>query len=237
MRNRLLISALALGAVMLALACGGSSGPRFDPKRGTEIAHAALFKPEDLPGTGWTTTEDDNFGTADEIPDTQNCQPTRDFNKTADEDVAGKAERQVQMKARNAGESPLTVQLKVTIYHKDDRLPGVMKQYKSTVNDGGTQKCLLDVIKAQLPSNVEISVKQGGAKVPAPEGGAAFSFDVEAKASNDSATVREEHFAWLKGNAAVSLDFQGPPELVTQDLINTTLQKVQAQLETARSAK
>jgi hypothetical protein len=123
------------------------------------------------------------------------------------------------------------------VYNKADRLPGILKQYRGTVSDGSTQKCLLDVIKAELPSTVEISLKQGGTKTPAPEGGVAFSFDVEAKAGTDSATLREEHFAWTNSNAAISLDIQGPPALVTDDLVKTVMQKTQAALDNAAKAK
>jgi hypothetical protein len=159
------------------------------------------------------------------------------FNKASEADIAGKAERQIQTKARNDNEPGLTVQIHTTVYNKADRLPGILKQYKTTVNDGTTQKCLLDVIKATLSSDVEISLNQGAAKVAAPSGGVGFGFDVEAKSDSDSATLREEHFAWLKSNAAISLDIQGPPDLVTPELVKAAIQKTQASLDAAAKSK
>jgi len=238
MLRRLPAVAIVLSVAVLLVACGGgSSSPKYDTKRAGDLAHAALLNPGDLPGQGWTTTEDDKFSKPDDIPNTPNCASTIEFNKAAADDIAGQAERRITIPAKTNDTTDLTVQVKVMIYNKTDRLAGVLKQYRGNVTDGSTQKCLLDVIKAELPSNVEISLKQGAAKVQAPEGGVAFAFDVEAKADNDSAQVREEHIVWINGNAVVSLDIQGPPDQVTPDLVKAVVEKTKASLENAAKQK
>ena len=53
---------LALLAIPLSGACGGSSSPAqtFDPKNASQIAHAALLAPTDVSG-GWTAARNDQF--------------------------------------------------------------------------------------------------------------------------------------------------------------------------------
>ncbi|HXU22415.1 MAG TPA: hypothetical protein VN697_00145 [Tepidiformaceae bacterium] len=56
------IGSLALLAVPILGGCGGSSSPAqaFDPKNASQVTHAALIAPSDLPGT-WTAARNDQF--------------------------------------------------------------------------------------------------------------------------------------------------------------------------------
>ena len=224
---------------LLAAACGGSSAPKvtFDPARGDDLSHNALIDPSDLPGSGWQAGETDHFETVDDIPTTDNCKTLRTFTSATEDDLAGRAEKQISLPSKTNADLDQTLTLQVEVYHDPKRLPGLLKTYRSFVSTGSHQNCLLDLLKASLPSNADITLKGSKPDTSPPNGGVSYAYDVDVTAGTDHADLHEEHFTWLYGNVSVSVDLQGPMGSYGADLVKAVLSKEQAKVEAAGKAK
>jgi predicted small secreted protein len=117
MRGRLVFLALILASLTVASCSSSSAGITFDLKRADALAHAALIRPGDLPGSGWQTVADDRFETAGDYSNFQDCSGFEEIFKRVDEGLVGHAERLIQ---RPALGSILLVDLEVGIY-RDSR--------------------------------------------------------------------------------------------------------------------
>src|SRR5262245_50952512 len=103
-----------VSALLLVSACSGSSRSRkFDPVQGDKTAHAALLRPSDLQGEGWSTSADDKFESEEEFAGTKSCSEQVELLKKANSTTSGHAERAMQSVS---GGQPHVFDLEVSIF-------------------------------------------------------------------------------------------------------------------------
>ncbi len=245
--SRLLRRAVAVFLLVVALAaiaCGGDDGEdavTLDPARGDELAHAAIIEPGDLPGTGWTVTETDQFDdNLTGFGDTAACKALAaklDQGKAERESGrTGRAQTQISQQGSDVGAPPTDVSVEINVF-KDAKIPAdAMETFRDALG-GDFEKCLDEGLRASLTESgvegVEVKISTPNPAASAPEEGLGKAFDVEINAGGLSFKLRFEAYLWRFGNVGVSVFMSGPAEAVNADLVKAAVDKTKAGLEAA----
>ena len=235
------LGAFALLAVLPALACGdGDSGSStgkvtLDPKRGDELAHAAILAATDLPGSGWDVSRDDEFSDDVAFPDTAPCGNVKtksdQAKAQAKTDRAGRAERQYSRDS----ESGITtdVEVEVSVYSTVKTVTDTFKLAKDVFTGTDFMACVQDTYAEAVNEGVKLEVKEGKLLATAPNGGVGRAIDVNLELNTDKAQIHLETYLWPFGNVGVQVTVSGDSTDLTREVVKAALAKTQAKLEAA----
>lgn len=220
-------------------------GTAIDPARADQVAHAAMLKPEDLPGSGWTVVNTDQFddspidvGAGSTATDT--CKQINDKVNSVQREVeasrAGRASTEFQ---RQSGPLPIPVSLQntVVVYRDQDAAEKSIDSFRDALSGDDFTKCLNEALKEGMggTTDAKVSVQSADAAASAPEDGVAKAYDVDISVMGQSFTFRFELYAWRYQNATATSFVFGTKDQLPAEVPTTAVNKTQDQLEAAAS--
>ena len=136
-------------ALLLAVACGGGdskgsplsggSGNTWDITKADDLTHTALIVAGDLPGSGWSVTDDD-FDDDDKAM-ASGCSDFEGFKKDARAAQVSRAKRQLEKAGSTRNDFGTQVESTVTVF-KDAKTAGdLANRYKGIVNSDKFVSC------------------------------------------------------------------------------------------------
>ncbi len=220
-----------------AKATPASAGNKFDPARADAIAHASMVSAKDLPGGGWAVSKKDDF-TPTTDSTAASCAPMnvaqKAFQTALDANRAGRAEVELSQTAATAL-LPSSADFLVYIYQDTKAAAAPLAAYRSMIDAATFMKCLEDEMGSDASMTAKVTKVSPAASVP--DNGVATAFEAAITASSVTFTIRVESYAWQTSNAFVGVNLSGPKDVLTADLSKTAVNKLQAALEAAASAR
>lgn len=258
MRGRFRWTALlVVAAALVAVGCGdddsdfGAVKLAFPLDRADHLAHAALPKRNELPGTGWEVTERDQFSSSSEsreatqkfIASDPSCAAIGQlpgFDAT-DEDDLPYARAQVEFKRPGRGLIALASTVGVGV-EVEETAVGVQETWsivKPLFESDEFGRCMTKLIEktaapsnSRTPTSVTVVPKEGSATPP--NGGAVFAFDFSVHVSVVKVDASMEMYFWPYSNAQVTVTFSSARgDLSTED-IEATLRAVDDAVRSAQ---
>ena len=243
---------------LFSAACGGDGNGGGDTAGNVvisaadadRVAHAGLPAIEDLPGSDWLITGEDEFSSGggsdflEFIEGNPECETLE--NLAALEGVFGGAEEdeppigqaQVEFEQQDPDALiPTNVEISIEV---DQSSAGSRAQFalvRDLFESDQTSDCLISVLNAQFaetgPGGLQIEVKKGSGSASAPQDGARMAFDVEMSFAGIEFQLAMQLYFWPYGNANVQALFLGTKDMLNGDLVGGVLDAVDANLEAA----
>jgi hypothetical protein len=204
------------------------------------IAKAALIDGGDLPGSGWTTNAEDDFG-SDSDPFAVESEACREMRALAPEaadlepDRAGRGMREL---LREGEVVPVSVVVQVEVYRAEDVAEAAALGFAAAFRDPRFGECLGDFIRQGLGDAPGATV-EASADTRAPEpppAGSAVAIEARIAAGDVTTVLRYEAYAWQYENAFVRLTIAGAETDVTADLATAAIAALHARFEAQRLA-
>ena len=196
---------------------------------------AAMLRPEDLPGTGWTVTstaQTDDFGLG--TGDAAACKQINDTVAAyAREEQAARSGRAAVALTRQSQLIPATVSSTVATYRNNDAPRKGVDTFRNVMSGDAFTNCMTETLKSSLAGaggNPQLTVKNASASATAPEGGFGRAFDIEMSVSGISLTFRIEAYGWQYRNAMATVVFLGTPTDGVPDVPRAAVTKTQERL-------
>lgn len=222
---------------------GDGGGVTLDPAKADAIAHSAMLTVKDLPGTGWTLTETDEFDEAGlalgEGPACAKVEKKLDAtNEKTDAARAGRA----QAAFSNQGKDdliPLDVEAEVNVFEETRTPADALKTFRSVLASDDFATCMKDLFATAGggTSGIKVASKSVEPRLAAPADGSAKAFLVSISGSGFAVEMRLEMYLWRFGNVGTTVSLSGPDDGVTTELVKAAVGKMQAKLEAASKAK
>ena len=221
----------------------GDVGAAIDTTKADQVAHAAMLKPEDLPGTGWTVVNTDKF---DDSPidvgggsaATATCKKINDKVNSVQKDVeanrAGRASTEFQRQG-GALPIPISMQNTVVVYKNQDAAKKAVDSFKDALGGNDFTTCLNEALKEGMggATDAKVTVKSADAGVSAPEGGVAKAYDVDISVMGQAFTFRFELYAWRYQNSSATSFIFGTKDQIASDLPKAAVNKTHDMLKAA----
>jgi len=245
---------LFAAAAAVLIACGGGGdGNRtfFELDTADEAAHAAMFEPSDLPGSGWEITErdavedDSGFDTGAAARNEPACSRFIDiaalseagslFGKDDKEGRAGRAQIELT-RADKTQTLPTTADLEVEILPTVSEVQDDWKPINDVLESNDFVDCMTKVIITQFKSDstfsgIDIKLVPSKASVEAPQDGGSMAFALTL--TIPGVTVLEaqiEMYLWPYANAKNSVQIMGEKNAVTKSLVESILKAADAKI-------
>jgi hypothetical protein len=247
----------ATAAAAVLVACGGGGDDNktfFEVDSADDAAHAAMFGPSDLPGSGWEITErdaeddgDDGFDFEAAAKNEPSCSSFNDLSKLSaaggifgggddDEDEpVGRA--QIELTRTVAGGTlPTTAELEVEIQETVADVSGGWKIVKGFLESEDFGDCMANVITTMFESEeslngIEIKMTPEKALASAPQDGASMAFNFTMTVPRVlTIDARMEMYMWPYGNAENSIQIMGEKNAITKSLVEDILKAADAKV-------
>lgn len=233
MRIRSIGLTLSALVFILAVACGGDSkgsplsggqgGTTWDVARADDLAHAALLVAADLPGSGWSTTDDD-FDEDDE-PMASACSDFEGFKKDARSANVVRAKRQMEKEGLTRNDFGSQVESTVTIFKDAKTASDLANRYKGIVNSDKIIACFEAEIREDTSRTAKVVIKKVNANASAPNGGTSTALDVDVSEGTNVLLAHTENHVWVSGNAVIQLTVTSTKQSFNADLIKQAVAK------------
>ena len=252
-----IVAALALA--LLVSACGGEDddvaddGPRFDPARADELAHAALIGTSNLPGSGWEIAAEDDFDDDGDDGDEflqfaeqeESCQHITDLAALGDimggdddEDLPlGRAKVEFE---RDAGpmDIPSSVEVEIEIEETVADIQGGWGIARSILGSEDTSECFRALMGAVLAEEsdglFEVSLESIDPPADPPGDGVALAFRMEIEISGLAAFEAVMGlYMWPYSNAGIQVMIIGSEEELEPDDFAAILDSVDSMVRAA----
>jgi hypothetical protein len=229
---------LAITAACLLVflaACGGSKSekPAFDVAKAELLAHDALIQTRDLPGSGWSVTDEDpKESDDDDFPTTDACKQLRDFQsevKNLDQKSrAARAKREIS-KPNQASPLPTEVSVEIEIYKDTKDLPGHAERARKMVEGDSYTNCFSEVM-GDIFKAAGLTATTKGVTPSASVPGSGFAFAAESQVTGLSSALRFENYGWILSNAKITVSLSGSRDALTPEIVKAAVEKTQAKL-------
>lgn len=251
-------SALVIAIVSLAfVTCGDDDSAArttriaFPPDRADHLAHAALPRVDELPGTGWEVTERDEF--SDNSTDREeseafleaepSCRAIAElpgfFGKEED-DTPPVAQAQVQLSRPGRGlvALPSSVEVGLEVAATAVEVQGTWGIVKTLFESDDWPRCFAKAVERQTAAagttgGVKISIEPKPPSATPPRDGVAFAVDVSMQASIIKINMSLEMYFWPYSNSQVTVMFSSAHEDLSADDIDRILKVVDNAVRTA----
>lgn len=263
--------ALCSAGLLLFAACGGGDGgdgngsngrnggsgdgPRFDPARADELAHAALPAVDALPGAGWQVTATDEFGDGDGGDSGEEflamareepaCQQLTDLvglgevfdGGEADESVLGRAQVEFQRPV-GATTLPSNVEVEVEISETVADAQGGWNIARAFLQSDETGACLATLMGRAIEEEADglftVKLESMAPLAPAPQDGAAVAFRMEIELAGVlSIDAVMGVYMWPYSNAAIQVTILGAEDELDAEAFAAILEAVDASVTAA----
>jgi hypothetical protein len=223
---------LAAFALLLAAACGGDSkgsplsggaGNTWDVAKADELTHTALIVAGDLPGSGWSVTDDDFDD--DDKGMASGCSDFEGFKKDARAAQVSRAKRQLEKAGSGRNDFGTQVESTVTVFKDAKTASDLANRYKGIVNSDKFVSCFESEIKSDTGSNSKVSIKRGSTNTSAPNGGTSTGLDVDVSVGSDSLSAHTENHVWVSGNAVIQVNVTATKASFNADVIKQAVAK------------
>ncbi|HLF77999.1 MAG TPA: hypothetical protein VJB57_10985 [Dehalococcoidia bacterium] len=220
---------------LIAAACGGGSKAeklKFDVAKAELTAHDVLINTVDLPGSGWSITDEDpKESDDDDVPDTASCKELRAFqdevNALDTKSRAARAKREIGKPA--AATLATEVSVEIEIYRETKPLAPHLDRARKLVDSGGYTNCLSDLLGGIYKSaGLTATTKSVPASTTAPANG--FAYAAESQISGLPSPLRFENYGWIVGNAKITVSLSGSKDALTPELAKAAVLKTHAKL-------
>ena len=226
---------LATLALVLVAACGGDdkggsplsggsgSGNTWDVAKADDLTHAALIVAADLPGSGWSVTDDDFED--DDKPMASGCSDFEGFKKDARAAQVTRAKRQLEKTGTARDDFGTQIESTVTVFKDSKTASDLANRYKGIVNSDKFVSCFESEIKSETGSNAKVAIKRGATNTSAPNGGTSTGLDVDIAVGSDSLSAHTENHVWLSGNAVIQVNVTATKASFNADVIKQAVAK------------
>lgn len=227
----------------------------FPADRADYLAHAALPRVEELPGTGWEVATRDKFssnsGNDDDaetrafLENDPSCKALNElstFYGNAEDHTSRTARAAVSFQRPGRGliATPSGVEVQLEIDQTAEELQEAWKIAKPLFDSGDWQRCMLKAVEhatnaaSATSASKLLSFEAGQASATAPRGGFAVAFDFSIQASILKVSASMEFYFWVYSNAQVTVIFNGGHNDLMPEEITATLGAVDNAVSTAK---
>ncbi|MGE0134612.1 MAG: hypothetical protein AB7L91_10930 [Dehalococcoidia bacterium] len=235
---------------VVAVGCGdddsdfGTVKLAFPLDQADRVAHAALPRVSELPGTGWEVTARDEFSSDSEsrgeaerfMASDPACAaiaqlPGFDDAEAGDDPPYARAQVEFQRPGRGLVALPSTVGVSVEVEETSVGVQGAWSLVRPLLESGDFERCMAKLVEqTAAPSNgrtpVSITVTPKEGSVTPPQGGVVFAFDFSVQASVITVDASMEMYLWPYSNAEVTVMFTSAHGDLSADDIEATLRAV-----------
>jgi hypothetical protein len=223
-------STLAAGLLIAAACGGGGDAATFDIAKADTTAHEVLPAATDLPGSGWSATENDQFDDPNDRLASDSCSA---IQKLSDEQDAKEKTTRKGRAQVNYNLSDTDVEFSVNIFDKDSTPSALLAPMKKVLQSGFADCFRDEVVKNVDDPSATIEVANVAASGNVPVGGFSESVNMTAKVAGETTVYRFEQYVWAFRNAGVSVNVAGDTASITPELVQAAIDKLQANLEAA----
>jgi hypothetical protein len=224
----------------LAVACGSDNGggitggggsAAWDVSKADDLAHAALLQASELPGSGWTATDDD-FDQHDE-PMVGACSDFDSFKKNVRSATVERAKRSLAKAGASRDDFGTEVETTVTIFKDSKTANDTLSRWKNVSSSDKFITCFQEQLKSDVGSNATVAIRRVNATASAPSGGSALALDVDLRAGREQLQAQTENYVWANGNAVIQINVTSTKASFNADVFK---QAVAKQDQAARDA-
>jgi hypothetical protein len=252
--KRLATFLFATAAAAALVACaGGGDGDKtfFEVDSADDAAHAAMFEPSDLPGSGWEVTDrdaaedDSGADTGEAAKKEPSCSKFVSIVALSEPgSLFGEADRmgrlgraQVELTKKNAAQIlPITADLEVEILPTVSEVEDDWKPVKEVLDSEAFANCMAKLIVNQFESDsslngVDIKLVPSRASAVAPQDGRSVAFALTLSVPDVmSVEAQMEMYFWPYANAKNSVQIMGEKSVVTKSLVEDILKAADAKV-------
>jgi hypothetical protein len=242
-------STAATGATGATGTTTDSGGVVIEAADAGTVAHAGLPAVEDLPGSGWVVTAEDEFDSGGGaeflafIEGNPDCATLENLTAlqgvfggdAEDEEPLGQAKREFEQQGSTQLIAP-TIEVSIEVEESSSGSQAAFGIVRELFQSDETANCIISVLNEQFvetgPAGVEIEVTKGTGVTAPPQNGATMAFDMEISFGID-VSMSMQMFFWPYGNATVQALFLGTKESLTNELVSGVLETIDSKLKAA----
>lgn len=227
---------LKLGAALLAGAClafagAGCSSSTTGGNGSEPVDSVTLPSKDDLPGGGWVLVGHNDYRQFDLPEDLSDvlpaCQPALEQQLALAEIQKGRTSRSLRMYRSSMETTSVQVTFYVQQFPDADVRQSYLVQSSSVDQSAATLDCFL---AANTSDEIKATLYPGPSRVAAPESGESFAQEVVYQTPQGALQQRFEVYRWVSGENVITVQFVGPMESLTEELLTSVLAITQQRL-------